>query len=102
MAAHDVPAQRAHAAEAQQLTAEHGHAVEQAHEDLGAPERWGWHHEFRAGRQIGGWISFLILLALLTTTHYNRAGNVAIIAFMVILAGGLIWDRRRRKRQWRS
>jgi hypothetical protein len=102
VAGHDVPAQRAHAAEALQQTAEHGHQVERAHEDLGAPERWGWHHEFRAGRQIGGWISFLVLLALLTTTHYNRAGNVAIIAFMVILAIGLVYDRQRRKRQWRS
>jgi Protein of unknown function (DUF2631) len=101
-AAHDVPAQRAHAAQAQQLTAEHGHAVEQRHEDLGRPELWGWHHEFRAGRQIGGWLSFLILGALLTTTHYNGTGSVAIIATMVVLAAGLVWDRQRRKRQWRS
>lgn len=102
MAGHDVPAQREHAAHAQQLTTEPGHAVEHLHDDSGNPEHWGWHHEFRTGRQIGGWLSFLILGALLTTTHYNRAGNVAIIAIMVILAAGLIWDRHRRKRQWRS
>ena len=76
--------------------------VEHVQDDSGRPEAWGWHHEFRSGRQIGGWISFLILGALLTTTHYNRAGNVAIIAAMVVLAGGLIWDRQRRKTQWRS
>jgi len=102
VAAHDVPAQREHAAEAQQLTAEHGHAVEHAHDDSGRPELWGWHHEFKSGRQIGGWLSFLIIGALLTTTHYNRAGNVALIATMVVLAAGLIWDRRRRRNQWRS
>lgn len=102
MSAHDVPAQRAHAAEAQQQTAGTGHAVEHAHDDSGNPEHWGWHHEFRTGRQIGGWVSFLILGALLTTTHYNRAGNVAIIAIMVVLAGGLIWDWRLRRRRWRS
>ena len=101
-AAHDVPAPPAPARQAQQLTTEHGHAVEQLHADLGRPELWGWHHEFKAGRQIGGWLSFLILGALLTTTHYNGAGSVAIIATMVVLAAGLIWDRQRRKRQWRS
>jgi hypothetical protein len=66
------------------------------------PEDWGWHHEFRAGRQIAGWMCFLVLGALLTTTHYNRTGNVALILGMVIIAGGLIFDRQRRKKQWRS
>lgn len=66
------------------------------------PEDWGWHHEFKAGRQIGGWASFLVLLALLTTTHYNDAGSLAIILAMLTLAGGLLWDFRRRKHQWRS
>ncbi len=66
------------------------------------PADWGWHHEFRTGRQVGGWVSFLILAVLLTTTHYNDAGSVAIILAMVLLAGGLLWDRNRRKTQWRS
>lgn len=81
----------------------HG-AVEHAadHDDPGAPERWGWHHEFRSGRQIGGWFSVLVLLLLLTATHYNHAGSLALLIFAVLLAGGLIWDRQRRKTQWRS
>lgn len=79
------------------------HEVEHAtHEDTGAPEQWGWHHTFSKGRQIGGWLSFLVLLALLTTTHYNRAGSLAILLTMIVLAGGLIWDRQRKKTQWRS
>ena len=79
------------------------HEVEHAsHEDTGAPEQWGWHHEFRSGRQIGGWMTVIILLALLTTTHYNRAGNIALILGAVVVAGGLLWDRQRRKTQWRS
>ncbi|MFL6161020.1 MAG: DUF2631 domain-containing protein [Jatrophihabitantaceae bacterium] len=102
MAAHDVPAQREHAAEAKQLDAERNAEIEHAHDDSGRPELWGWHHEFRAGRQIGGWLSFLILGALLTTTHYNKAGTVAIIATMAVLTGGLLWDRHHRKNQWRS
>jgi hypothetical protein len=75
------------------------HARTEEHE---RPEDWGWHHEFVTGRQVGGWVTFLILGALLTTTHYNRTGNLALILTMVMLAGGLIWDWRRRKNQWRS
>jgi hypothetical protein len=79
-----------------------GSELEHAHAEHERPEDWGWHHEFRRGRQIGGWLSFLILLALLTTTHYNAAGLVAILLTMATLAGGLIWDRQRRRHQWRS
>jgi hypothetical protein len=82
--------------------AEVEHASHGSHDDSGRPEAWGWHHEFTAGRQIGGWLSFLILAALLVTTHYNHAGSLAIIVVMVLLAGGLIWDRQRRRNQWRS
>ena len=66
------------------------------------PEDWGWHHEFSTGRQVGGWVSFLILGALLTTTHYNRTGDVALISMMIVLLIGLLWDRKRRRTQWRS
>jgi len=76
--------------------------VEHVRDDSGAPEKWGWHHEFRSGRQIGGWMSFIILGLLLTTTHYNQAGTLAIVLAMIALAAGLIWDRHRRKTQWRS
>ena len=66
------------------------------------PEDWGWHHEFVTGRQVGGWVTFLILGALFTTTHYNATGDVALLSMMVVLAIGLIWDRRRRRNQWRG
>ncbi|HST49090.1 DUF2631 domain-containing protein [Jatrophihabitans sp.] len=66
------------------------------------PEDWGWHHEFVTGRQVGGWLTFLILGALLTTTHYNDAGALALISMMVVLLIGLVWDIRRRRTQWRS
>ena len=74
-----------------------GSEVELAHAEHEQPEDWGWHHEFRSGRQIGGWLSFLILAVMLTTTHYNGAGAIAIILTMVLLVGGLIWDRQRRR-----
>ncbi len=66
------------------------------------PEDWGWHHDFTTGRQIGGWVTFLVLGALLTTTHYNGTGALALVATMVVLLAGLIWDRKRRRTQWRG
>ena len=72
------------------------------HADHERPEDWGWHHEFVTGRQVGGWLTFLILGAMLTTTHYNGTGAVALIAMMVVLAIGLVFDVRRRRTQWRS
>lgn len=65
-------------------------------------DAWGWHHEFTTGRQIAGWITFLILGALLTTTHYNDSGSVFIVLLMLGIAGGLIYDIRRRRTQWRA
>jgi uncharacterized membrane protein len=73
-----------------------------AHAAHERPEDWGWHHEFTAGRQIAGWITFIVLGLLLTSTHYNGAGVLATILVMIGLAGGLIWDRQRRRTQWRS
>jgi drug/metabolite transporter (DMT)-like permease len=80
----------------------HGSQIEHVEPHHDRPEEWGWHHEFTAGRQIGGWITFIVLGLMLTTTHYNRTGNVALIATMAVLAFGLLWDRRRRRTQWRG
>jgi hypothetical protein len=73
----------------------HGHI---AHE---RPEQWGWHREFRTGRQVMGWISVAIVLLMITATHYNLAGALALSVTAIILAAGLIWDLRRRRTQWR-
>jgi uncharacterized membrane protein len=83
--------------------AEHAHELtdgsEHEHE---RPEDWGWHHEFTKGRQIAGWFSVIILALFLTTTHYNLAGSLGIVLVMLGLVGGLLYDRKRRKTQWRS
>lgn len=86
------------------MAAEHGHELTDGseHGEHERPEDWGWHHEFTKARQIMGWFSVLVLALYLTTTHYNLAGALAIVLVMLSIAGGLIWDRQRRKTQWRS
>ena len=66
------------------------------------PTDWGWHGEWgRAGR-VAGWITAIILLLMITATHYNGMGTL----FLSLFAGGiivcLIWDIRRRKNAWRQ
>ncbi len=96
----EVPAHDAPHAEVES----HGAHAEVEHLSAGAgdPERWGWHHEFRLGRQVGGWMTVIVLGLLLTTTHYNGAGSIALIVFMVLVAGGLVFDLQRRRTEWRS
>ncbi len=86
------------------MAAEPGHqvSVPEHGEDELTPQDWGWHHEFGKARQIMGWFSVIVLTLYLTTTHYNLAGFLPIILIIVGLVGGLLWDRKRRSRQWRS
>jgi hypothetical protein len=84
------------------VAAQSGHQLTDGHAEHERPEDWGWHHEFSSGRQIMGWFTVIVLALLLTTTHYNLAGALGLGITMVLLAGGLLWDRQRRKTQWRS
>jgi hypothetical protein len=84
------------------MAADHSHGESAtAHSEHEKPEDWGWHHEFVRARQVMGWFSVLVLALYLTATHYNRTGTVALILAILLLAGGLIYDRQRRKTQWR-
>ncbi|HEY2041630.1 MAG TPA: DUF2631 domain-containing protein [Jatrophihabitans sp.] len=79
-----------------------GHGAEVAQASHERREDWGWHHEFTTGRQIAGWFTVVVLILLLTSTHYNQAGSLAFGLIIVGLIGGLLFDRKRRKTQWRS
>jgi hypothetical protein len=96
-----VAAHSAHSAHTGSEVAAKGGA-EVAHADHERPEDWGWHHEFTTGRQIAGWFTVLVLALLLTSTHYNNAGSLAMGLIIVGLVVGLLIDRKRRKTQWRS
>ncbi len=66
------------------------------------PEDWGWHGEWgRAGR-IAGYVVAIIMLVMITATHYNKSGVVWLDLFTVGLIVVLIWDFQRRKNAWRK
>ena len=73
-----------------------------AHHPDEHPTDWGWHGEWGRAARVGGWIVTVILLLMITATHYNHQGTL----FLGLFAGGLIvaliWDRQRRKNAWRS
>jgi hypothetical protein len=87
---------------------EHAAPNEGAPEDYSAdhprehPSDWGWHADFGGPARIAGWITVIILLVMLTATHYNDAGSVALIATAALLVVGLLWDRQHRKTSWRK
>ncbi len=66
------------------------------------PTDWGWHGEWGRASRVAGWVTIVILLLMLTATHYNDAGAFALIATAAILFVALLWDRQRRRNSWRS
>ncbi len=73
-----------------------------AHHPEEQPTDWGWHGEWGRGGRIIGWVVTVILLLMITTTHYNGAGTFALVAFALLLAASLLWDVQRRKNAWRQ
>jgi hypothetical protein len=74
----------------------HAHHPEEHAED------WGWHGEWGRWAHVAGWVVVVILLLMITATHYNGQGTLFLSLFAVGLVVGLIWDRQRRKNAWRS
>lgn len=66
------------------------------------PTDWGWHGEWGRAARIGGWVVAIIMLVMLTTTHYNSSGDLWLYIFTGGLIITLIWDVQRRKNAWRK
>jgi hypothetical protein len=66
------------------------------------PTDWGWHGEWGRAARIGGWVTALLLLVMMTATHYNRQGALFLGLGAGFLVVTLIWDRQRRKNAWRQ
>ena len=74
----------------------------QAHHPDEHPEDWGWHGEWGRAARIGGWVVAIILLVMLTATHYNRQGDLFLWLFFGGLVLTLLWDHQRRRHAWRK
>jgi Protein of unknown function (DUF2631) len=66
------------------------------------PTDWGWHGEWGRAARTGGWVVAIILLLMMTATHYNGQGTLflGISAGFIVVA--LLWDRHQRKNSWRQ
>lgn len=73
-----------------------------AHHPDEHPSMWGWHGEWGRWARVAGWVVVIILLVMITTTSYNGAGTIALIAFAVGLVLALGWDIQRRRTAWRK
>lgn len=66
------------------------------------PEDWGWHGEWGRVARIAGWVVAILMLVMLTATHYNESGTPWLLGIALGLIVMLIWDHQRRKNAWRK
>jgi hypothetical protein len=82
---------------------EHGLPEDYAHHHPEEhPTDWGWHGEWGGAARVAGWVVAIILVVMITATHYNHSGSVWLIGFAAALIVTLIWDTLRRKNAWRQ
>ncbi|MEP6599590.1 MAG: DUF2631 domain-containing protein [Actinomycetota bacterium] len=73
-----------------------------AHHPTEHPSDWGWHGEWGRWARIGGWVSAIILILMITTTQYNGQGTLWLILSAAGIVAALVWDINRRRTSWRQ
>jgi uncharacterized protein DUF2631 len=66
------------------------------------PSDWGWHGEWGRWARVAGWFVVLILIVMISATHYNGTGTLSLIAVAAALVITLLWDINRRRTAWRK
>jgi uncharacterized protein DUF2631 len=66
------------------------------------PNDWGWHGDWGRVGRVGAWVAAIILLLMITATHYNASGTAWLVFFAAAIIGYQIWDIRRRRNSWRQ
>ncbi len=75
------------------------------HDDSDAvdrPEDWGWHGEFGKTTAFLGWFTAIVLVLMMTSTHYNGQGTLFLGLSAAVIVAGLLYERRRRRNAWRK
>ncbi|GAB3563624.1 DUF2631 domain-containing protein [Amycolatopsis endophytica] len=62
---------------------------------------WGWHGGFPKGGRIAGWVTVVVLLAMIYNNHENNTENVWLVAIAAGIAIGLLWDVKKKRTSWR-
>ncbi|MGI8880220.1 MAG: hypothetical protein ACR2KJ_06850 [Jatrophihabitans sp.] len=78
-----------------------GHEVGEPGHRHERPEEWGWHADLGKLARFGGYFSAIALALMLTATHYNNAGTLALAICLALVLGGLVWERQQRRNTWR-
>lgn len=70
------------------------------HEEPSA--EWGWHGRLPRGREIGGWLSVVILLAMaFIGNHIAWTERLWLLGIAAVLVIGLVAERVLRRTAWR-
>jgi hypothetical protein len=98
------PSNPHHVKRSPDVTVEPGseHTAVEPHHAPEDPSVWGWHADFGKPARFAGWVTVVILVLMVTATHYNGAGTVALLFFAGLLVVGLLWDINRRRTSWRD
>ncbi|GLY67099.1 DUF2631 domain-containing protein [Amycolatopsis taiwanensis] len=62
---------------------------------------WGWHGGFPKATRIAGWVTAILMFAMIYNNHENNTENVWLIGIGLAIVIGLLWDLRRRRTAWR-
>jgi hypothetical protein len=73
-----------------------------AHHPDEHPTDWGWHGEWGRAARVGGWVVAIILLLMMTATHYNLMGQLFLGLGAALIVVMQLWDRHVRKNAWRK
>ncbi len=70
------------------------------HEEPSA--KWGWHGRFPRGREVGGWVTVILLVAMaFIGNHIAMTERLWLLGISALLVAGLIGSRIRRRTSWR-
>jgi hypothetical protein len=63
---------------------------------------WGWHGGFPKASLIAGWVSVVVLLAMLIGNHKGHVEDLWLVVIAGLMAFGLVLHTLKQRRSWRN